>query len=234
MNYKTIYNEYQHSDYGWLRGIFIDNYARIISSILTMVALRLKLIPNVVTLFMILFGIIGAGLYALPELCFKILGVVFIHLWYIADLSDGEVAKITKRFSKYGTDIDFYAHMINHPLFIASFGWNFIQLGYDPMIVLALMFIYVTAELSIRIMTGIDSSHKADYSVNEPPKITLAYLLRFFIVNLCLFPNVALLLPIIILVSDKISFYLFIFLCIINLLYVVIRQIRRLITMVKV
>lgn len=130
-----------------------------------MVALKLKMIPNVVTLCMIIIGIIGAVLFAMPQLWCKILGVVFIHLWYITDLSDGEVARITKRFSKYGTDIDYYAHMINHPLFIAAFGYSFIQLGYDTVWVLIAMFVYVTAELSFRLTFAISKWHSnADVS----------------------------------------------------------------------
>ena len=232
MNYKTIYNEYQHSDYGWLKGIFIDNYARIFSPFITRVALKLKMIPNVVTLCMIIFGIIGAALFALPQLWCKILGTFFIHLWYITDLSDGEVARITKRFSKYGTDIDYYAHMINHPLYIAAFGYSFIQLGYDTVWVLIAMFVYVTAELSIRIVYCFELMHLKDDNnagqSNGTLNISFTYLIRFVFTNLCEFPNTALIYPIIFMLSAKIGFYYFLFFTMVNLLFIVTKFVFRL------
>lgn len=228
MNYKTIYNEYQHSDYGWLKGIFIDNYARIFSPFITMVALKLKMIPNVVTLCMIIFGIIGAVLFAMPQLWCKILGTFFIHLWYITDLSDGEVARITKRFSKYGTDIDYYAHMINHPLYIAAFGYSFIQLGYDTVWVLIAMFVYVTAELSIRMIYALDLRHQNDQGKSFSEKITLKYLVKFFTRNLFIFPNIALVYPIIFLFSSELGWYVFIGLSILNIIHLYVCHITNL------
>lgn len=233
VNYKTIYNEYQHSDYGWLKGIFIDNYARIFSPFITMVALKLKMIPNVVTLCMIIFGIIGAVLFAMPQLWCKILGTFFIHLWYITDLSDGEVARITKRFSKYGTDIDYYAHMINHPLFIAAFGYSFIQLGYDIVWVLIAMFVYVTAELSVRLIFSLDLRHQVENSDCVLGKITFVYLIKFFIRNLFIFPNVALIYPIVFLISFNWGWYVFVGLALLNIIHLYICHIKNLIEMIN-
>lgn len=119
MKYSQIRREYQHHEY--LDMVFVDPYAQLVSPLLTKLCLRLGLIPNAVTVCMIIFGIIGAGLFAAPYLICRIAGVVFIHLWYIADCSDGEVARITKRFSRFGTQIDYTAHIINHPLFVFAF-----------------------------------------------------------------------------------------------------------------
>jgi phosphatidylserine synthase len=86
---------------------------------------------------MILSGIIGAVLFSLPNLLAKIAGATFIHLWFILDCSDGEVARYTKKYSKYGKEFDFMAHLINHPLFGIALFFSLFQLGrYDFYILL--------------------------------------------------------------------------------------------------
>lgn len=89
-----------------------------------------RITPNQVTLMMILSGLLGSILFSLPILICKIVGAVFIQLWFVFDLSDGEVARYSKQYSKYGTEMDFMAHVINHPFFIVSFLLCFRQL-YD-------------------------------------------------------------------------------------------------------
>ncbi len=119
MKYSTIRKQFQHHDMRTM--VFVDPYATLISPFITKICLKLGLIPNAVTVCMMLSGFTGAVLFAIPNMVCKILGAVFIHLWYVFDCSDGEVARITKRFSKYGTEIDYTAHILNHPLFILSF-----------------------------------------------------------------------------------------------------------------
>ena len=130
MKYSTIRKEYQHHTLDGM--VFVDPYATLLSPLVTNVCLRLKLIPNVVTLCMIGSGALGAVFFALPFLWAKILGTVLIHLWYVLDCSDGEVARITKRFSKFGTEIDYTAHVVNHPLFLAAFLNHYFPLGSKP------------------------------------------------------------------------------------------------------
>ena len=126
MKYQTIRREYQH--HGQLVGsVFVDPYATLLSPFVTKLCLKLKLIPNVVTLCMIGSGILGAVFFALPFLWAKIAGTVLIHLWYVLDCSDGEVARITKRFSDFGTEIDYAAHVVNHPLFLLAFLLTLLQ-----------------------------------------------------------------------------------------------------------
>lgn len=60
MRYLQIRREYQHHEY--LDMVFVDPYAQLISPLLTKLCLRLGLIPNAVTVCMIVFGLIGAGL----------------------------------------------------------------------------------------------------------------------------------------------------------------------------
>ena len=46
-------------------------------------------------------------------------------------MSDGQVARYTKTFSKYGEELDYVAHHICHGLFIASFAVNLYFLQYN-------------------------------------------------------------------------------------------------------
>lgn len=84
--------------------------------------------PNKITLHMIYSGIIGAILFSNPNIYLKLLGAIFIHLWFILDCSDGEVARYTTTFSKYGKELDYMAHLINHPLFGFSIFMSLVQL----------------------------------------------------------------------------------------------------------
>jgi len=79
--------------------------------------IKKKVIPNRITLHMILSGIIGAIFFSMPNVILKIIGAIFVHLWFILDCSDGEVARYTKKYSKYGKELDYMAHLIDHPLF---------------------------------------------------------------------------------------------------------------------
>lgn len=112
LNYKEIRSKYQNKTW-----FLCDRYALIISPFITKEMLRMKLRPNIVTLLMMISGIIGAIMFSFDNLALRILGIVFIHLWYVLDCSDGEVARITKIFSRMGKEIDYTAHIINHPYF---------------------------------------------------------------------------------------------------------------------
>lgn len=115
MTYKEIRKNYQKPIL--LEKILVNIYAGIFSPFITKLCLKLKLKPNQVTAGMIITGIIGSMLYMCSTLPLKILGIFFIHLWYIFDLSDGEVARITKQSTIYGKEVDYTAHLIGHPFF---------------------------------------------------------------------------------------------------------------------
>ena len=137
MKYKEIRKNYQVSDKYTLT--LVDYLSLAVSPFLTKLFIKTSITPNRVTLLMILSGIVGAALFSVNLVWIKIIGIIFIYLWYILDCSDGEVARIKKRFSRYGKDIDYLAHFINHPLYIISFFMSFVQAGtYDSAIVAGL------------------------------------------------------------------------------------------------
>lgn len=123
MQYKKI------REYRGKNGIWVDNIFWIFSPFITKLMIKLNLIPNEVTILMIISGIIGAIFFAMPNISFKVLGMIFIYLWYLLDCSDGELARIKKKYSLFGKELDYLAHFINHPLFCVSFGISIIQLN---------------------------------------------------------------------------------------------------------
>ena len=125
LSVKEIRCKYQHNKF--YDGYLVDHFCQIFSPYFTWLFVRLGWTPNYVTSLMIIFGILGATFFVIPSLSFKIVGVLFIYLWYIMDISDGEVARATKTFSKFGQEFDYTAHVINHPLFVLSFTLCIIQ-----------------------------------------------------------------------------------------------------------
>jgi phosphatidylserine synthase len=100
---------------------------------------------------MMVAGMIGATLFAIPQIACKVCGLVFIHLWYVLDCSDGETARITKQFSKFGTEIDYTAHVVNHPLFNLAFAYSLVGMRrYNFQLVLFASILSISAELVLR------------------------------------------------------------------------------------
>lgn len=118
-----------------LRNDFLSSYliSSRLSPYLSGYYISRKVVPNKITLYMIISGVIGGILFAMPNILFKILGALVIHLWFVLDCSDGEVARYTKTFSKFGKEMDYIAHLIDHPFFGFALFLSLNQLGrYNP------------------------------------------------------------------------------------------------------
>lgn len=198
MKYKDIRKNYQN--YSYIDTALVDPYAAAISPIFTKLFIRFNIIPNQVTVLMIISGVLGAILFAFPNLILKILGVVFIHLWYIFDCSDGEVARITKKFSKFGKEIDHMAHIINHPLYNLAFAYSMICLGrFDSILILFLFMMVLAIDMINRYLESFyiiyDLRMKSDGGTvknNSMIKRVILYVINIFV----LYPNFALIFPI--------------------------------------
>ena len=214
MTYKEIRKNWQHNFY-W-DSVLVDAYAMLISPIITKICLKLKLIPNVITLLMIASGVVGGLLFALPYTAAKIAGIVFIHLWYVFDCSDGEVARITKRYSKFGTEIDYTAHVIDHPFILFGFGASLLMsdLGsISPLKVLLFVAAVAVLDLMFRAFAtfGLIYDLKLpepaeENSSNEPKKVGIKAKIIFFINIFVHLPNLALIFPIVFMFSPKLAF----------------------------
>jgi phosphatidylglycerophosphate synthase len=91
-----------------------------ISIYLSMALARTALTPNQITIGWIVLGLVGSialgtGVYAV-----RILGAVVLHISYLFDFVDGEVARLTRRTSKLGLYWDLVGHgLIKTALFPA-------------------------------------------------------------------------------------------------------------------
>lgn len=151
--------------------------------------------PNTITLYMIYSGILGAVLFAVPNIYIKVVGALFIHLWFILDCSDGEVARYTKQFSKYGKELDYMAHLINHPLFGLSLFLSLAQLNKYSFYMLVLLvflsnlFDYLTRNLyTLDIVINLKT--KSDPNLLAAPKGWTVKEMMLFVASIFMvYPN---------------------------------------------
>jgi phosphatidylglycerophosphate synthase len=204
-NIRTL-SPLQYYRFNSFVGHFISSQ---ISPLFTSLFIKQQIKPNTITLFMIASGIIGSVLFSLPYIYIKILGFVFFHIWFIMDCSDGEVARITKTFSKYGKEMDYIAHLISHPLMNLSLFITFIQFGNINSLLLALIFMsFISMELINRNFVLFNTYLFSKGSVPKPKRSFIKYAVGQFAV----YPNFILLFPIAI-ISDMLfnvsySFYI--------------------------
>lgn len=137
------------------QGMLAGHICRLISPYFSCLFIKKGISPNQITLFMIGFGIIGSLLFAMPDIWCKILGYICWFLWFTMDLSDGEVARTTRTFSKYGTEMDYMAHLIDHPCMIFAIWITFLQMQVcNPIFLFVLFFVLLSMELVLRSLTA--------------------------------------------------------------------------------
>lgn len=156
-----------------------------------------KIIPNEITLKMIYSGIIGAILFLIPNLYLKILGAFFIHLWFILDYSDGEVARETKKFSRFGKELDYMAHIINHPLFSTALCISLIQREkYNIVYLILICSLSTVLDLIMRNLLAfkiiVDLKDKKEENQNIAKKNTIKNIIIVLLGIFIVYPNIPL------------------------------------------
>ena len=163
MNYLDIVHSIKKSKNLSLKNYFLSSFliSNRISTYFSGAYVIKGIVPNKITLHMIYSGIIGGILFSLPNIYLKILGAVFIHIWFILDCSDGEVARYSKCFSKYGKELDYVAHLIDHPLFGISFLFSLMQLKrYNILNLVVLIFLSNLIDYLFRNITALNDIKK--------------------------------------------------------------------------
>jgi phosphatidylglycerophosphate synthase len=190
-----------------------------ISPFFTAIFVKYGVRPNSITILMILSGLLGAVLFAVDSVFVKVAGYIFIQLWFVMDCSDGEVARITKDFSRYGTEMDYLAHILTHPAFQISFLVSAVQLyaqqGAEPIALIVIFSAIAIVELMVRAMLGLQLICKYKDSEHAPaaaPAPGKSRMIRNLLVSaICVYPNVALFFPIVyffdLFFNSKIGFY---------------------------
>ncbi len=105
------------------------------------------------------------------------------------DLSDGQVARYTRRFSKYGTEMDYMAHLIDHPLMNLALWWTFIGMDLaSPLLVSAIFILVISMELIYRSLVTMEHyQSKAELRPAATPPVR--GWVSYFIHECTLFPN---------------------------------------------
>jgi phosphatidylglycerophosphate synthase len=195
LSYRTIRRDYQ--PHRGIEPVLVDHYVKLISPLFTMLFVRAGVIPNVVTLLMMVSGIIGAVLFALPFMAAKIAGIIFIHLWYVLDCSDGEVARITNAFSTFGKEMDFTAHVVCHPLFSLSFAYSLVSMHrFNIPAILFTSLAGLGAEMTMRDLLNMSYIYelKLGTAITGKQKVKPIKAFAIWVTNLfSLYPNFALL-----------------------------------------
>ena len=95
---------------------FLSRYYRPFSLRLSWILYKTNITPNFVTFLQILIGLTACLAIALfPKQEVFILGIIFLHLAYLLDCSDGEIARAKQMSSLEGLFLDKFAHAITMP-----------------------------------------------------------------------------------------------------------------------
>lgn len=148
--------------------------------------------PNTVTLLMMVMGVVAGTVLMLPYAWAKILAGFLYFIWYTLDLSDGEVARFTKVFSKGGKYLDWCAHLVTHPLFAIGMWQSFISLGYDALLITIITFSFISIELigrdRLSMSTLLEYDNDKTDSVSEPQSLSrYIYSCFYYLPNILIF-----------------------------------------------
>lgn len=155
-----------------------------------------KLIPNHISFWMFLSGFFGGVLYSIPQNFIKVIGYVLMHFWFIFDAWDGEVARQTKRFSKYGKEFDYLVHLVVHPIMLGGIYFN---IGNEELKMLCI--IYLILDLVLRGLYNLHFSynHMDELDKTGEKKVDnkkIREIFNFIMKFLTSGPNIILIIPI--------------------------------------
>lgn len=193
--YKQVRTSSPLGDYRYnsFVGHFISSQ---ISPFITKLCIKKGIIPNKITVMMILSGIAGALLFATNNIYLQILSVFFINLWFIFDCSDGEVARITKKFSTFGKEIDYIAHVVNHPLLLISYSFVLYINTNNVYFIIPLILICILDLMYRNILTLQQIENLKVNNKNIGVKARVSFI-RYVLMNFLITPNFVIFYPLI-------------------------------------
>lgn len=214
MNYNDYKNIHQYSTPNNFNKGWMDVLCSYLCPPFTFYFIKMKVSPNTITMFMIIFGIVGSILLALPYYMCKLAAVVSFILWYTMDHSDGQVARITKQFSQFGVEMDYMAHLISHSLFIIAMWCSLVQMDYDIYISSISCMLILMSELILRNIVSFD------YYINSKKSLVSALMSRkspitVIFHQLSYFPNVIAIFSILVSIRMSVQFNLLLLWCIV-------------------
>jgi phosphatidylglycerophosphate synthase len=91
---------------------------------LTWLVVRWPVSANAVTALALVVGCVAAFLFAQPQPAAFVAGVVALHVWYLLDHVDGQVARYRRTESVTGLYFDFMMHHVVHPACAFALGYG--------------------------------------------------------------------------------------------------------------
>ena len=105
----------------------IDQMFRMISRYVSLVLIRLRFTPNMVTSIAILCSILGGIFLGQGNINGYLTAAVFFFLFLLFDYCDGEMARVLDRQSISGHYLDYVAHFIMFASFMAGLSYGIYQ-----------------------------------------------------------------------------------------------------------
>ena len=192
MTYKEFRERSPHLPF--MSASLASNMCYPMSPFISMFCIKHKISPNTITFLMILLGAIGGIILMIPNTWCKLLAAIIYYLWYTFDLSDGEVARMTKTFSKGGKYLDWCAHLVCHPLFIIGMYMSFYSLDYCSSYFLYITFFLICVELINRNVTAITELYNVKEGISSVQNEKLG-VVRYIWSVLFYFPDLVILFP---------------------------------------
>ncbi|HZX44982.1 MAG TPA: CDP-alcohol phosphatidyltransferase family protein [Candidatus Nanoarchaeia archaeon] len=86
--------------------LFSTYFYRRISLRITYLLIRTQITPNQITFFSLILGLVASFLFSLGSYYYALVGILFIHLSFLFDHVDGEIARYKKLRSDFGAWFD--------------------------------------------------------------------------------------------------------------------------------
>ena len=103
---------------------YTKNFSKYFSPYLTLISIRLGITPNGLTYSMWSAGILAAITFLYENIIFSLIGSFLLIMINIFDTSDGEVARLTGKTSKFGVTLDKIAHFTTNIILIYCIALN--------------------------------------------------------------------------------------------------------------
>lgn len=131
----------------------IDQFFRMISKYLTLVFIKLRFTPNIVTSIAILASIIGGFFMAIGNINGYLMAAFFFFLFLLFDYCDGEVARVLGKHSISGHYFDYIAHFVMFASFMVGLSYGIYQ--YHPTSLYLILGLCGVSGILLRCISGL-------------------------------------------------------------------------------
>ena len=121
---ETVERSLLHSLQGEFEGFVDTHFNRLVSRPLTLLFLRMRLSPNVITGVSMFIGLVAAVAFGVGSYAAGILGALLFQVSAIVDCCDGEVARLTFTESEVGARLDLLGDNAVHMAIFSGIAWG--------------------------------------------------------------------------------------------------------------